>query len=68
MIRLLPVIRETKVTGEAQIMQLFDIGIKGKTTKRIAGCRGRNGSILKNQDIRVIREGQCVYEGRVFAI
>jgi len=62
---LLPMIRETKVTGEALVMQLFDIGLKGKTTKKIAGCRGRNGSIHKSQSIRVVRQGQCVYEGSV---
>jgi translation initiation factor IF-2 len=63
-IELLPTIRETKVTGEATILQLFDINVRNNVTKKIAGCRGRNGTLLKNQHIRVMRQGVCMHEGK----
>jgi len=62
---LLPVIRESKVTGEATVLQLFDINIRGKITKKIAGCRGRNGTLLKSQHIRLMRQGVSIHEGPV---
>src|ERR1700749_4487783 len=63
---LLPSVRETKVTGEATVLQVFDINVRGKITKKIAGCRGRNGSLPKNQPIRVMRQGQTIFEGECF--
>ncbi|KAF8163171.1 P-loop containing nucleoside triphosphate hydrolase protein [Crassisporium funariophilum] len=62
-ISLLPVIVETKVTGEATILQLFDIQLKGKQTKKIAGCRVINGVLDKQKFARVVRNGQTIHEG-----
>lgn len=66
-IELLPIVREAQVTGEATVMQLFDINVKSRIMKKIAGCRGRNGSLHKNQHIRVMRQGECVYEGMILS-
>ena len=60
---LLPVVVETKVTGEATILQLFDIDLKQKQTMRIAGCRVTNGIIEKQRFARVLRNGNIVYDG-----
>ena len=65
-INMLPKIIEHKVTGEATILQLFDINVKAKQTKKVAGCRSRNGVIPRNQHIRVVRNGTAVFEGRCF--
>jgi translation initiation factor IF-2 len=62
-IALLPVIIETKVSGEATVLQLFDIQTKGKTTKKVAGCRVTNGIAEKVKKARVIRMGQTIHEG-----
>jgi translation initiation factor IF-2 len=63
-IALLPPTIEKKVTGEATVMELFSITVKGeKKPKIVAGSRSRNGTILKKQDIRVVRNGQTIYEG-----
>ena len=60
---LLPVVVEKKVTGEANVMQLFDITIKGKQTMKVAGCRVINGIVDKNKTARVVRNGETVFEG-----
>ena len=62
-IALLPKIVEKKVTGEANVIQLFDITVKGKKTTKVAGCRVINGTIEKSKMARVIRKGETVYEG-----
>jgi translation initiation factor IF-2 len=60
---LLPVIVETKVTGEATILQLFDIDLKQRQTMKIAGCRVTNGVVEKLKFARVLRNGDIVYDG-----
>lgn len=65
---LLPCTYETKVTGEATVLQLFDIHLKGKTTKTIAGCRVSNGTIEKSKGARVVRNGQVIYNGVLDAL
>ena len=62
-IGLLPVTVEKKVTGEANVLQLFDIALKGKQTMKVAGCRVINGTIEKNKMARVVRAGAVVFEG-----
>ncbi|KAG2075948.1 initiation factor 2 [Suillus decipiens] len=65
---LLPCTYETKVTGEATVLQLFDIHLKGKTIKKIAGCRVSNGTVEKSKGARVVRNGQVIYEGVLDAL
>ena len=60
---LLPVLVETKVTGEATILQLFDIDLKQKQTMKIAGCRVTNGIVEKQKFARVLRNGNIIYDG-----
>lgn len=62
-IALLPPIIETRVTGEATVIQLFDIHIKSRQTIKIAGCRVTNGVVDKNRRARVVRDGNVVHEG-----
>ncbi|KFA48068.1 hypothetical protein S40293_02696 [Stachybotrys chartarum IBT 40293] len=60
---LLPMSVSHRVTGEADILQIFTINIKKRVTKSIAGCRIRNGSIKKTARARVLRKGQVIYDG-----
>ena len=62
-IALLPVVVEKKVTGEANVIQLFEITIKSKQTMKVAGCRIINGLVDKNKMARVVRNGETVFEG-----
>jgi translation initiation factor IF-2 len=60
---LLPPKITTSVTGEAEIAQVFQINIKGKQYKPVAGCRVRNGSITRNSKVRVMRKGEEIWNG-----
>lgn len=64
LIDLLPVSVETAVTGEATILQLFEIQTKAKETRQIAGCRVINGIVEKTQLARVVRNGSVIHEGK----
>lgn len=66
-IALLPVIVETRVTGEAVVLRLFDIQLKAKQTKKVAGCRVTNGLIEKNKFARLMRDGVTVHDGMLFS-
>ncbi|KAJ3188299.1 hypothetical protein HDU85_005450 [Gaertneriomyces sp. JEL0708] len=52
-----------EVSGEAEILQVFRINVKGKQTEPIAGCRITTGKVLRNNHIRIIRAGSAVHEG-----
>ncbi|XP_006458242.1 hypothetical protein AGABI2DRAFT_199688 [Agaricus bisporus var. bisporus H97] len=60
---LLPTITETTVTGEASVLQLFDIHLKAKEVKKIAGCRVVNGLIEKAKFARIVRDGSVIHDG-----
>ncbi|KAI0362312.1 initiation factor 2 [Trametes cingulata] len=64
-VELLPPIIEKRVTGEATVLALFDITVKGKKTKQVGGCRVTNGVVSRNKLARVVRNGQVVHEGRL---
>ena len=60
---LLPPVIETRVIGEANVIQLFDIQGKAKQLMKVAGCRVINGAIDKTKKARVVRDGKTIYEG-----
>ncbi|KAL9116346.1 MAG: hypothetical protein Q9187_007130 [Circinaria calcarea] len=53
----------SRVLGEAEIAQVFDINIKGRVTVPIAGCKVRNGVVTRNGKVRVLRERVMIYDG-----
>jgi translation initiation factor IF-2 len=67
---LLPVAVSHKNLGEADILQVFPINVKGRKYRNIAGCRIRNGSIKKTSLVKILRWGKVIYEGKspVFSI
>ncbi|KAH9951954.1 initiation factor 2 [Amylocystis lapponica] len=64
-IALLPPIVEKRVTGEASVLQMFDIHLPGRKILKVAGCRVTNGVVEKNKLARVIRDGETLHEGRL---
>ncbi|KAJ6488584.1 hypothetical protein C8R47DRAFT_1274980, partial [Mycena vitilis] len=62
-IGLLPKTIEFKVIGEAKVLQLFQITVKGKKLKTVAGSRVINGLVEKNKLARVMRDGEIIFEG-----
>jgi len=62
---LLPVAISHRVQGEADVLQVFPINIKGRVYRNIAGCRVRNGSIKKSSLVKVLRKGEVIYDGKI---
>lgn len=60
---LLPPIIESRVTGEATVLQIFEIQGKAKQVTKVAGCRVTNGIVDKSKKARIVRDGETVYEG-----
>ena len=65
---LLPPIVEKRVIGEAVFQELFEIKLRGRDTLPVAGCRVTNGTLSRHHPIRVVRNGEVVYEGEHFII
>ena len=61
-IDLLPKIIESRISGEATVLQIFDIATKNGT-KKVAGSRVTNGLMVKGKPVKVVRGGQVIYEG-----
>ena len=52
-----------RVTGEAEIAAIFDIGIGGKKKLRVAGSKVRNGAMKKLSMVKVLRGEEVVHTG-----
>jgi len=63
---LLPAIITKTVTGEAEILQVFQINTKGKQFTAVAGCIVKNLVITRNSKCRVMRNKEVVYDGQYF--
>ncbi|KAK3321635.1 translation initiation factor IF-2 [Apodospora peruviana] len=55
----------SKVVGEAEILQVFPINVKGRQYKNIAGCRIRNGHVGSASTVRIMRAGEEVFTGPI---
>ncbi|RYP00618.1 hypothetical protein DL763_000672 [Monosporascus cannonballus] len=55
----------SKVLGEAEVLEIFPINIKGHQYKNIAGCRVRNGVVSKGALYRVFRAGKKIFDGKL---
>ncbi|KAF9262168.1 initiation factor 2 [Marasmius fiardii PR-910] len=64
-VKLLPVVIEKTVTGEATVLQVFEIQLKSKQTTKVAGCRVFNGVVERTKQARVLRNGEIIHEGSV---
>ncbi|KAI0381154.1 initiation factor 2 [Hypomontagnella monticulosa] len=55
----------SRVLGEAEVLQIFPINIKGRQYKNIAGCRVRNGMVARGNLFRVYRDGEKIFDGKL---
>lgn len=62
----LPPLIIKKVVGEAEVLQIFPINVRGRVYKNIAGCRIGNGYVKKGSRARVLRGGENIFEGELF--
>ena len=59
----LPKLVIQRVTGEADVLQVFAINIKKRVFRNIAGCRVRNGTVKRGSLVKVLRKGKIVFTG-----
>jgi translation initiation factor IF-2 len=75
-VALLPPKIQPRILGEATIQEVFKINLKSRTFMNVAGCRVTNGTISKNQPVRIMRvqkgaksdeegERKIIFEGRL---
>lgn len=55
---------QEKITGTAQILEIFKVSGAGK----VAGSKVTEGEINSTSDIRIIRDGAIIYTGKVLSI
>ena len=55
---------EEKITGTAQILEIFKVSGAGK----VAGLKVTEGEINSTSDVRIIRDGTIIYTGKVSTI
>lgn len=60
----LPETVSQRVLGEADVLQVFPINIRGRVFKNIAGCKIRNGALKKSDMVRVYRKGEKIFDGK----
>ncbi|KAG0289909.1 hypothetical protein BGZ96_006626 [Linnemannia gamsii] len=65
MAQLLPKDIEIQVAGEAKVAQIFPIKMKGGAVQNVAGCRITNGGVSRKEDVRIVRNGEVIWEGRL---
>ena len=61
---LLPTEYEKRISGEASVLEIFDIKLSGGRTKTIAGCRVTKGIVEKNKKAQVVRRGEIIHESK----
>ncbi|KAE8150153.1 hypothetical protein BDV25DRAFT_155015 [Aspergillus avenaceus] len=57
-----------RVTGEAEIGQVFEITVKGREKTSIAGCKVRNGTINRARKVRVLRGQENIFDGSITSL
>ncbi|KAL2866754.1 translation initiation factor 2 [Aspergillus lucknowensis] len=57
-----------RVTGEAEVGQIFEITVRGRVKTFIAGCRVRNGVINRASKVRVLRGQETIYDGSITSL
>ena len=55
---------QEKITGTAQILEIFKVSGAGK----VAGLKVTEGEINNTSDVRIIRDGSIIYTGKVSSI
>lgn len=56
---------ELNVISETDVREIFEIKGKKKKSFKIAGCKVRSGSLVRSGSIRVMRDDEEVYKGKI---
>lgn len=59
----IPEVEVEDILGEAEILQKFHINAKNNKVP-ILGCRCTNGILNRKMKFKILREGECIYDGK----
>ena len=62
---------ETQVSGEAQVLNIFELKGRSKAKGddvKIAGCKVVDGRVTKSSIMRLLRSGEVVFEGSCISL
>ncbi|GAB2230775.1 hypothetical protein Droror1_Dr00015066 [Drosera rotundifolia] len=57
---------ETRVAGEAQVLNIFQLKERNKSKGedvKIAGCRVTDGKVIRSASVKLLRSGEVIFEG-----
>ncbi|KAF2871008.1 hypothetical protein BDV95DRAFT_628912 [Massariosphaeria phaeospora] len=57
-----------RVTGEADIAAVFEIGLGGRRKLKVAGSKVRNGVVARGAKVRVLRADAVVFDGALSSL
>ncbi|KAF2263503.1 initiation factor 2 [Lojkania enalia] len=57
-----------RVTGEAEIAAIFEIGLGGRKKMKVAGSKVRNGAVTKGAKARVFRKDEVIFDGTLSSL
>ncbi|KKY16340.1 putative mitochondrial translation initiation [Diplodia seriata] len=57
-----------RVTGEATVLEIFDIHHNRRKIATVAGCRVTNGAINARSKVRVFRGEKKIYDGKISSL
>jgi len=63
MAKLLPPAKEYTYEGEGQVLQTFNISVKGQGKLHALGCNVQDGSFYSDSVYQLVREGEVIHEG-----
>lgn len=52
------------ISGEAAVLATFEVDV-GKQKVPVAGCRVQKGQLNKKMNFKLIRNGECIWTGKV---
>jgi len=61
----LPKLYVDDVKGEAKVLQVFQVTLPNKKKSWVAGCRCIEGNISKKLGVKVIRDDETIYTGKI---
>lgn len=62
--RLAPVVKH-RVVAEGEVREVFTFTLKNKSKLQIAGCRVTNGTLSTKDSVRVLRNKEIVFDGKI---
>eukprot|EP01114_Cavostelium_apophysatum_P006327 TRINITY_DN1758_c0_g1_i4.p1 TRINITY_DN1758_c0_g1~~TRINITY_DN1758_c0_g1_i4.p1 ORF type:complete len:451 (-),score=165.23 TRINITY_DN1758_c0_g1_i4:262-1614(-) len=64
----LPPSYETDIVGTAEVAQVFKFNLTRKEVIEVAGCKITSGSIHRSATVKLVRDGEVLFEGKIASL